>query len=124
MTLNDTRALKPSIIVADRDSTAAVQSIADYAPANDDYTKQSLLAAQAEMDAKLAAAAQAEATLKTARDEAVASTHRFHNKVVGMRDSVGAQYGKNSNQFQSVGRKKTTEYKKPTRTTKTSRAQQ
>ena len=63
----------------------------------------------------LAALAQAEAAFKAARDDAVASTHRFHNKVVGMRDSVGAQYGKDSNQFQSVGRKKTTEYKKPTR---------
>jgi hypothetical protein len=44
-----------------------------------------------------------------------------------MRDSVGAQYGKDSNQFQSVGRKKTTEYKKPARrapSTKTSKAQQ
>ena len=35
-----------------------------------------------------------------------------------MHDSVAAQYGKDSNEVQSVGRKKTTEYKKPTRTTK------
>jgi hypothetical protein len=115
MTQADTKSLKPSVIAADRDSTAAVQSIADYAPANNDYSKQSLLAAQAEMDAKLTAVAQADAAFKAARDEAVASAHRFHNKVVGMRDSVGAQYGKDSNQFQSVGRKKTTEYKKPAR---------
>ncbi len=70
------------------------------------------------MDAKQAALAQDEAAFKAARDEAVASRHRFHNKVIGMRDSVGAQYGKDSNQFQSVGRKKTTEYKKPTRKNK------
>jgi hypothetical protein len=92
-----------------------VQGITDYAPANSDYTTQSLLAAQTEMDAKAVTAAQAEAAYKTARDEATTAAHRYHNKVIGMRDSVGAQYGKDSNQFQSVGRKKTTEYRKPTR---------
>jgi len=115
MAHDHTKTLKPSIIAADRDSVAAVQNITDYAPANRDYGTQSLLDAQAEMDAKATAAAQAEADFKTARDEATAAAHRFHNKVVGMRDSVGAQYGKDSNQFQMVGRKKTTEYKKPTR---------
>ena len=118
MTQNHTRSLKPSVVAADRDSVSAVQAITDYAPANADYSTQSLLAAQTEMDAKLAAVAQAEAAYKAARDDATSATHRFHNKVVGMRDSVGAQYGKDSNQFQSVGRKKTTEYKKPTRTNK------
>lgn len=107
--------LKPSVIAADRESVAAVQEIADYAPANSNYTTESLLAAQAEMDAKAVLAAQAEAANKTARDEATAAAHRYHNKVVGMRDSIGVQYGKDSNQFQSVGRKKTTDYRKPTR---------
>lgn len=115
MAQDQTKSIKPSIIAADRDSVAAVQSLTDYKPANNDYTTQSLLEAQAEMDAKATASAQAEAAFKTARDEAVASTHRFHNKVVGMRDSVSAQFGKDSNQVQSVGRKKTTEYKKSTR---------
>lgn len=115
MAQDQTKPLKPSIIAADRDSVAAVQAITDYAPPNRDYSTQSLLDSQAEMDAKVAAAAQAEAAFKSARDEATAAAHNYHNRVVGMRDSVGAQYGKASNQFQSVGRKKTTEYKKPTR---------
>jgi len=115
MALDHSKPLKPSIIAADRESVAAVQGITDYAPANSDYTIQSLLAAQTEMDAKATTAAQAEAAYRTARDEATAATHRYHNKVIGMRDSVGAQYGKDSNQFQSVGRKKTTDYRKPTR---------
>ena len=117
MTQNHTKPLKPSVVAADRDSVSAVQAITDYAPANADYSTQSLFAAQTEMDAKLAAVAQAEAAFKAARDDATSATHHFHNKVIGMRDSVGAQYGKDSNQFQSVGRKKTTEYKKPTRRT-------
>lgn len=112
MAQDQTKPLKPSIITDDRDSLAAVQKITDYAPANSDYSTQSLLDSQADMDAKITAAVQAEADFKAKRDDAVAATHRFHNRVVGMRDSVGAQYGKDSNQFQSVGRKKTTEYKK------------
>jgi hypothetical protein len=118
MAQNYTRTLKPSIISTDRDSVAAVQSINTYAPANSDYTTASLVAALADYDAKAASAAQADAAAKAARDDAVAAAHRLHNKVVGMRDSVGAQFGKDSNEFQAVGRKKTTEYKKPTRTNK------
>jgi hypothetical protein len=115
MAHDHSKPLKPSIIIADRESVAAVQDIADYAPANSSYSTQSLLAAQTEMDAKAVLAAQAEAAYKTARDEATAAAHRFHNMAVGMRDSIGAQFGKDSNQFQSVGRKKTTDYRKPTR---------
>lgn len=123
MALKQNIPLKPSILAADRDSVAALQNITDYAPANPDYSRQSLLDAQAEMDDKMAKMAQAEANFKAARDEAVASSHRYHDKVVGMRDSVGAQYGKNSNQFQSVGRKKPTEYKKRTSRAKTGTSQ-
>jgi hypothetical protein len=52
---------------------------------------------------------------KIARDEAVAGAWAFHHNIVGVKDSVSAQYGKDSNELQSVGRKKTTEYKKPAR---------
>ena len=124
MTLKHTVPLKQSIVTADRDSTAAVQDIKDYAPANKDYSTESLLAAQTEMDDRQTIAAQAEAAAKAARDDAVAATHRYHNKVVGMRDSVGAQYGKDSNEFQSVGRKKTTEYQRRTRRPASKKSQQ
>ena|ERR1043165_3177209 len=118
MTQNHTRTLRPSIVTTDRDSVAAVQGITTYAPANSDYATASLVAAMAEYDAKAAASAQADAAAKAARDDAVAAAHRLHNKVVGMRDSVGAQFGKDSNEFQAVGRKKVTEYKRPARTSK------
>lgn len=115
MAQDQTKSLRPAVIAADRASIAAVQEITDYNPPNKDYDSPALLAAQSDLDSKLALSAQADAAAKAARDEAVISAHVMHNKVVGMRDSVGAQYGKNSNQFQSVGRKKTTEYRKPRR---------
>lgn len=108
-----TRTLKPSVLAADRDSLAALKNITDYAPSNPAYTTQALTAAETELNNKTAAAAAADAEAKAKRDDAVASAWAFHEAVVGMRDAVGVQYGKASNQFQSVGRKKTTEYKKP-----------
>lgn len=110
-----TRSLKPSVLTADRQSFAALKNITGYAPANPAYSVASVQDALTDLDRKLEAAAQAEATAKAARDEAVASSWNFHNKVVGVKDSVSAQYGKDSNEVQSVGRKKTTEYKKPAR---------
>lgn len=107
------RTLNPAVLAADRESLAALAAITDYAPANPDYSLQSLTAAARDLDEKVAAATRADAEAKAKRDDAVAAAWEFHTKVVGMRDSVGAQYTKNSNQFQSVGRKKTTEYKKP-----------
>lgn len=112
---NSTKPLRPAVLIADRESLAALKNIKDYAPANPDYSEQSLTDAETELDNKLAIAAQKEAEAAAARDDAVASGWSFHRKVVGMRDSVGVQYGKNSNQFQTVGRKKTSEYKKPKR---------
>ena len=119
---NNTKPIAPSILAADRDSLAALADIPMYAPANQAYTEEALKALQTDADNKAASSAQADATAKAKRDDAVASAWAFHNGVVGMRDSVGVQFGKNSNEFQRVGRKKTTEYKKPTRKPKTLKA--
>jgi hypothetical protein len=110
-----TRSLKPSVLIADRQSFAALKTITGYAPANPDFSVASATAALADLDSKLELVAQAEAALKTARDEAVASAWVFHDKMVGAKDSVSAQFGKNSNEVQAVGRKKQSEYKKSTR---------
>ena len=120
---NNTKPLQPSIFAADRDSLAALKNIPAYSPANPAYATTALVALQSDADAKETAAAQAEAESKAKRDDAVAAKHAFHNGVVGMRDSVGAQFGKDSNEFQAVGRKKTTEYKKPVRKPKAATAQ-
>lgn len=117
MPAKNTRVIRPAVLAADRASHAALGGISSYKPANLAYDKPALEALQTDMDTKIAAAAQADAEAKAKRDDAVMSTWAYHDGVVGMRDSIGVQFGKNSNEFQSVGRKKTTEYKKPTRKT-------
>ncbi len=114
-----TRPIKPDVLAADRQSFAALQNVTGYAPANSAYSVASVTAALADLDAKLAKVAQAEAAAKAARDEAVASAWNFHDKMVGVKDSVSAQFGKDSNELQTVGRKKQSEYKKSARTAKT-----
>jgi hypothetical protein len=103
-----------------RDSLAALKGIQGYAPANSGYTETALTALQTGLDTRTVAATLAEAEAKTKRDDEVSAGWAFHDAVVGMRDSVGAQFGKNSNEFQAVGRKKTSEYKKPVRQPKKS----
>lgn len=50
-----------------------------------------------------------------ARDAAVEAEWAFHNAVLGSKTQVDAQYGENSDQRQSLGRKKKSERARPTR---------
>ncbi|HEX8708382.1 MAG TPA: hypothetical protein VF723_09090 [Pyrinomonadaceae bacterium] len=117
MAKDETRRLRPATLAEDDDSFAAVQTLTDYAPSNPANSVASLTTAHAAMLAAQAAEAQAEAALTTARDVSVAAEWDYHNKVVAMRDSVGAQYGRNSNEVQAVGRKKASERNAPARKT-------
>ncbi len=110
-----TRSIKPALLAADRQSFAALQNVTGYAPANPAYSVASATQSLTDLDAKLAKVAQAEAAAKAARDEAVAAAWAFHDIIIGVKDSVSAQFGKDSNEVQTVGRKKQSEYKKSTR---------
>ena len=67
--------------------------------------------------AKQQAAVQAEAAAAAARDEAVAESWNFHNTILGVKDQVRAQFGPDSAELQSLGLKRKSEYKAPTRKT-------
>ena len=54
--------------------------------------------------------------------ETVAAEWAFHNKLLEVDDQVVAQYGRDSNEAQAVGRKKESERKSPRRTSKKSQA--
>ena len=106
-----TKRLNPLILKADADTVTNLESITTYKPANDAYT---LVKAQAAAQTYLLAAAaevKAEAALKTARDQAVAAEQAFHAIALGVRDQVVAQFGKDSDEVQSIGLKKKSERK-------------
>ena len=111
MAKDETKRLSAPVIEADRNSLAALHTISSYAPANPSYTLAALNAAQAALAAAQQAEAQTAAAAAAARDAAVAKEWEFHNLVLGMKDQVIAQFGRDSNEVQAVGLKKASEYR-------------
>jgi hypothetical protein len=111
--------LRPAVLATDRDSLTALANITNYAPANPAYTVPALNTLQSEMLSTQAIETQAAAAAETARDNANAKEWAFHEAIVAMKDQVVAQFGRDSDQAQTVGRKKESERKAPKRSTKT-----
>lgn len=116
---NESKRLKPALIEADRRSFAALQTVSGYAPANPAFTLTRITAAEEAVRIAQQEEAQAAAALATARDAAVAREWEFHNLMIGAKDQVMAQFGRDSNEVQAVGRKRSSERKSPVRRTTT-----
>ena len=119
MAKDETKRLSPSVLEADKSAFAALQAITNYAPANPAYTTAAVAAAHDELAAAQTAEAQANAAAAAARDNAVSKEWNFHNMMLSVKDHATAQFGRNSNEVQSLGRKKPSEYKPRTRKPKT-----
>lgn len=111
MAKNETRPLSPAKLTEDREVYAALKDMADYAPVNPEFSHVALDTAHAEMIAAEQEDAQASARADAARDNKIAAQWKFHNKTLGGKAQVNAQYGPNSNEWQSLKLKKKTEYK-------------
>lgn len=118
MAKDETRRIKPSTLISDRDSLAALQAVSGYNPTNQSFTQAALNTLKNALDAAQAAETHAAAVAAATRDDATASEWAFHNAVIGMRDQVVAQFGRDSNEAQTVGRKKESERKSPARASK------
>jgi len=112
------RRMAPSQIAEDEETFAALKAIAGYAPANSTYTVAAVEQAYEELQAARTAEVQADAAAKAASDNVVEKQGHFHSLIIGVRDQVTAQFGRDSDQAQSVGRKKPSEYKTPQRRSK------
>jgi hypothetical protein len=115
MAKDQTRRLAKSILQADKDAFNALKAIEDYKPANENYSVARIEASRVAMEERQAEEAQAKAAWDGARDLATAAEWEYHNNMLGAGDQVAAQYTKNSNQYQSLGKKKPVEYKAPNR---------
>ena len=115
MATDKTKRLAPSVLAEDEAVYARLQNISDYAPSNTAYTAAKLQTAIDEARAAREAETRAEAARDQARDFAVEKEWLMHDTAVGIRDQVTAQYGKNSAQVQTIGRKREDEYKKRAR---------
>ena len=115
MAKNQTRRLTFAVLSADREAFAALQAIADYAPANEAYKIENIKAARDRMDDSQREAIQAEVAAAAKRDTANASEWEFHNAILGAKLQVAAQFGSDSDEIAALGLKKKSEYKRPTR---------
>ena len=115
---NGTKRLRPAQISEDEDILAALKAIPNYAPANPAYALAAVERAYEEVKAAQGAEVQAEAAYLGARDTAVEKEFALHELIQGTKDQVTAQFGRNSNEVQSIGLKKASEYKPRTRGSK------
>lgn len=120
---NETRRLKPGQIQLDIESYDALLDMSDYKPANPAYSVANATAGRTGMSTSQQEETQAAATAAAKRDNAVTNEWAFHNMMLGVKDQVVAQYGKDSNQAQAIGLKKKSEYKTRSKSSKTPPAQ-
>jgi len=115
MAKDETKRLRPAQIQQNKDDFAALKNISDYAPANPAYTTPKIQTSETGLNNKSQLESQANAAAAAARDDSVANEWEHHNLMLGARDQVVAQYGRDSNEAQAVGLKKKSEYKRPGR---------
>lgn len=96
---------------------AALQAIANYTPSNDQYKLTNVTASQQSMQENQTIEVQKQAAADAARDAAAGSEWNFHDMMLGAKDQVKAQFGADSNEYQSLGLKKKSEYKRGRRKT-------
>ena len=123
MAQKQTVRLKPKQLQDDQEVLAALADITDYKPANAAFTLDKVQSAGAAMQKKQDDETRKQAAASAARDASVAAEWDFHNLVLGAKDQVIAQYGRDSNEAQGVGLKKKSERQAPRRRAKTPAAE-
>lgn len=103
--------LPSTVLQADLDSFAALQAISTYNPMNNDYKLDSITDIKDQMEESQTTETQALAAANSARDNATAKEWEFHERMLGAKDQVKAQFGVNSNELQAIGLKKKSDYK-------------
>jgi hypothetical protein len=119
---NPTYRLKPSIQQGDTDALAALKSITGYTPANADYTVAKVQDASTAMTGAQEIETQKQADADAARDNATSAEWDFHNAILGVKEQVKAQFGGDSNEWQSLGLTKKSEKARPAAKVKTAAA--
>jgi hypothetical protein len=115
MARNQSKRLPPVKLEADESGFAALQAISNYTPINPAYSIDAVRSVHVELENFRRAEAQAQAAMAAARDGAVAKEWEFHNLMLGVKEQIIAQFGKDSTEVQAVGLKRKSEYKQPTR---------
>jgi len=102
--------MSKKILQEDRDAFAALKSLTDYSPANAAFSIGNVTGSHDAMNTKQTMEVQKKAEADGASDDAALAERDFHNMILGAKNQVKAQYGEDSNEYQSMGMKKKSEY--------------
>jgi hypothetical protein len=111
MSKNQNRRLSPTVITDDQAAFDALQKMTGYTPANSAFTVTAISQALDDMRTAHVDENQGEAAQATRRDISISKEWAFHNLMLGVKDQVKAQFGKDSSQVQELGLKRVSEYK-------------
>lgn len=117
MAKDQSKRLKPSILLVDENGYAALRSIVTYTPINPIFSVEALAATLADVVRLRQAEADAVTLAATSREAAVAKEWEFHNLMLGVKTQIIAQFGIDSDELEMLGRKKKSNYKPPGRKT-------
>ena len=115
MAKNEHKRLAPGKLEADENGFNALTSIKGYSPINPSYRLDAVAAVHQELQDLRNVASDAAAAAARARDRAVAKEWEFHNLMLGVKEQVIAQFGKDSDEVQMLGLKKKSDYRPPRR---------
>ena len=119
MPQNQTKPLSPSQVKTDRDTVAALSTITGYdAGTETDVTVAALQATVTQLTQDEADEVRTRKAWEAARDKKVATQWKLHNGALRVKEKVVGQFGSSSDEAQTIGLKKKSERKKPSRTTK------
>ena len=99
----------------DHESFDAMKGMENFTPLNGTYNLGNVQRLHDTMVELKEKETQAEATFRSLRDNTVAAEWAFHNAILDCKDQVKAQFGKDSNEVQAIGLKKSVDYKRPKR---------
>jgi hypothetical protein len=107
----EAKRLRPSDVQKDVNTLNALQGIGGYISAKPELSVDNLINLQQSMQEAQKIEVQKEGEYKAARDKTVKAERVFHEAVLGAKDQIRAQFGASSDEYQSIGMKKKTEYK-------------
>lgn len=112
---NTNRRLSPQILNQDKDSLNGFNTIHDYSTKRKEATPDALQQAYQTMLTLQQIETEKLALYRAASDAARLAEWEFHNAVLAMKEVVRGQFGADSDEAQSVGLKKKSERKRPSR---------
>jgi hypothetical protein len=106
--------LPQNILQSDLEVFAGLKTVENYQSVNPLYEVAAIQIVKDEMEELQARLFRIETELSTVRDLTNKKENEFHERTIGAKTSVEAQFGRDSNELQAVGKKKVSEYKKHT----------